>query len=184
MPISAGLRAAVCAPLFHEAYGRLSSTNAALQCFSYFCSQKLVPLSLAAPHESVSPRSEVTIDVYNTQRTLPARKSRLIRVRDFELGLNCLLFDRSEGEPVVSAPREPVQQRSGSTGTATRACHDERRCTDRIQAQPSSHGSGRTPTRRSLENDARPPHAEKRERPPDLGPRGPQQEGLGADCRV
>ena len=118
-------------------------------------------VDLASPDESVSLRSEDTIDVYNTQRTLLARKSRLIRVRDFECHLNCLLFERSGGEPVVSAPREPVQQRSGSTGTATRACHDERRCTDRIQAQPSSHGSRRTPTRRRLKNDARPPHAEK-----------------------
>ena len=161
--ISAGFACRLCAPLFHEAYGRLCSTNAVLQepqnCT--WLSKASALVDLAPPNESVSLRSEVTIDVYNTQRTLLARKSRLIRVRDFECHLNCLLFERSGGEPVVSAPREPVQQRSGSTGTATRACHDERRCTDRIQAQPSSHGSRRTPTRRRLKNDARPPHAEK-----------------------
>ena len=163
MPLSLLGWCAVGAPLFHEADSLLSSTNAVLQepqnCT--WLSKASALVDLAPPNESVSLRSEVTIDVYNTQRTLLARKSRLIRVRDFECHPNCLLFERSGGEPVVSAPREPVQQRSGSTGTATRACHDERRCTDRTQAQPSSHGSRRTPTRRRLKNDARPPHAEK-----------------------
>ena len=62
----------LCAPLFHEAYAWLCSTNAVLQepqnCT--WLSKASALVDLAPPNESVSLRSEDTIDVYGAQRTL------------------------------------------------------------------------------------------------------------------
>ncbi len=117
-----------CALLFHEADSLLRSTNAVLQepqnCT--WLSKASALVDLAPPNESVSLRSEVTIDVYNTQRTLLARKSRLIRVRYFECHPNCPSLSAAEvnqsflrrANQFSSAPAARVRQHELATTSA------------------------------------------------------------------
>ena len=67
---SAGFCVRLCAPLFRSVWpAQLHKCRVARASKLHFASQKLVPLPLASPHESVSLRSEGTIDVYAAQRT-------------------------------------------------------------------------------------------------------------------